>query len=340
MTKITTAFLFAASMSFIVACDPAEDPVTERSAEVEAPTEPGEAPDRDGHHGKRGDRAKFAAEKLCSEVACTDDQAAQVLALFTSRPHERRDKADREAHKTERDAAHKALADAFRAESFDASVLERVAPDRDHGDRDDHVIAFATELHAILTAEQRAKLADEIAERGPLFMGKGGHHGPKGHGPKDVDRGEHGDRVAKHVDKLCEQVTCTAEQETQLIATLAGAREARHAAREQHQEPDFTAVAELLRADTLDAAKLRATMDAAKAGHDARKAERGKQMGAVVAEIHAILTPEQRAIVADMIEQHGIGALMHGPRDGKRGKHGKRGKGKGKGKDKADNQLD
>ena len=336
MTKITTAFLFAASISFIAACDPAEDPVTERSAEVEAPTKPGEAHDRDGHHGKRGDRGKFAAEKLCSEIACTDDQAAQVLALFTSRPHERRDKADREAHKTERDAAHKALADAFRAESFDVSVLERVAPPRDHGDRDDHMIAFATELHAILTAEQRAKLADEVAERGPLFMGRGGHHGH--HGPKGVDGGEHGDRVAKHVDKLCEQVTCTAEQATQLTATLAGAREARHEAREQHDQPDFTAFAELFRADTLDAAKLRASMDAAKAEHDARKAERGKQMGAVVAEIHGILTPEQRAIVANMIEQHGIGALMHGPRDGKRGKHGKRGKGKGK--DKADNQLD
>ncbi len=335
MTK-SIAFLFAASMLFLTtACDPADEPTTERSAEIEVDAD---AEEPDGHHdGKHGEHAKFAVEKLCSELDCTETQATQIAELLAKK-HESRDEGDREARKTERDAANKVLADAFRADVFDASVLARAKPDR-HRDHEAHMLAMATELHALLTPEQRATLADKIQQDGPMFfVGKRGHgkHGEGPHGDKHPDKvdGPHGDpaeRVAGQVQHLCEKVICTAEQQAQLTELFTSEHQARHADKKQRPEADFSAVAALFRADTLDAAKLAETMAAAKADHEQRKAERDKGLAEHLASVHAILTPEQRAVLADLIEDKGLHALM----GGKHGKHGKRGK---HGKDRRDGQ--
>lgn len=340
MTKTSIAFLFAASMLFTTACDPAEEPTQDRAAQLDGELD-GDVEGED-HHGKPGERGKFAVEKLCSDLECSEAQVAQITELFAGN-HERRDDGDREAHKAARAEAHKLLAAAFRADVFDPAVLEQAKPEHDKaGDHEDRMLDVATQLHAILTPEQRAKLADQVEAGGPMFfMGKRGPgkrgpdgegpegHGPRGEGPDGVDgpHGEPGDRVAKHVSRLCEQVTCTAEQQASLTQTLTAAHEARRSEHEQRVEPDFSAVAELLRADTLDTAKLREVMDAGKAEHQARKAEHEQAFGEVVASVHAILTPEQRAIVAGAIEQDGLHALMGGKggKRGKGGKHGKRG---------------
>jgi Spy/CpxP family protein refolding chaperone len=334
----TNAFLFAVSLLslpvlFVTACDPAEEPTTERAAELESDVDAAEHDGHHGHHGKKGDHGKFAAEKLCSELECSEAQVAQINELFAGK-HEDRDhddrEGDREARKAARAEAHKLLADAFRADVFDPAVLERAKPEHE-GDREAHMIAFATELHAILTPAQRAKLADRVEDGGPMFFmghGKRGHgdkgpHGKRGpDGERPEGEGPHGDpaqRVAEHVEQLCERVTCTPEQQTQLTQSFTAAHEARRASHEPREKPDFSAVAALLRADTLDAAKLSETMAAGKAEHHAGKAEHGKAFGETLAQVHAILTPEQRAIVADMIEADGLHALIGG-------KHGKRGK--------------
>jgi Spy/CpxP family protein refolding chaperone len=324
MTK-SIAFVFATSMLFITtACDPADadDPVTERSAEVQSDPD---AEEPDGDHDKRGDHAKFVVDKLCSELECTEAQATKIAEVFAKK-HEKRDDKDREAHEVARAEANKALAAAFRADVFDASVLDRHKPDRD-GDHESKMITLTTELHAILTPEQRAKLADKVQQDGPLFfIGKRGHD-KHGESRPDKAEGPHGDpaeRVAQHVSHLCEKVTCTPEQQAQLTQALTAAHEARHAAKDQRSEPDFSAVAALLRADTLDAAKLTEALEAGKAEHEQRKVERDKAFGAIVGQVHAILTPEQRAIVADLIEDKGVHALM----GGRHGKHDKRGKGR------------
>jgi Spy/CpxP family protein refolding chaperone len=334
MTKTTTAFLFAASLLFTTACDPAEEPTTERAAELDSEID---APADDEAHGDkhgRGKHQKFAAEKLCSELECTEAQAAQISELFAGK-HEGRDEGDREARKAARAESNKLIAAAFRADSFDVAVLERAKPERE-GDHEARMLEFATELHAILTPAQRAKLAEHVEAGGPMFfMGKHGKrgphgdhhdgHGPHGEGPDGVE-GPHGDpaeRAAHHVERLCEKVTCTAEQRTELTQVFVSAKQARHEQHESREKPDFSAVGALLRADTLDAAKLSEVLAAGKAEHHARKAEHHEAFGETLAQVHAILTPEQRAIVADAIEADGLRSLMGG-KHGKHGKHGKR----------------
>jgi Spy/CpxP family protein refolding chaperone len=326
----TIALLFATTLMFTAtACDSPEEPVEDRAAELPE-DHPGDLDAKRDHHGKRGKHGKHnPAEKICSELECSDAQLAQIDELFAKR-HGERDEAAHEARKTARAEAHKAIADAFRADQFDVSVLDRVAPDHEHdgAERETKMLAFATELHAILTPEQRAKLADKIESGHPMmfFHGKRGHHFDKG----DFHKGDKGDgepdadRLASKVDRFCEPITCTAEQKTQLTATFEGVHEAKQEARAAHEadKPDLKPLADAFRAETLDEGKLRAAMTDGKVNMQERKAEHGKQFGTLLAEVHDILTPEQRAIVADMIEADGIHALM-GKRD-KDGKHGKR----------------
>jgi Spy/CpxP family protein refolding chaperone len=216
-------------------------------------------------------------------------------------------------------------------------VLDRVGPDpeRDGVDREAEMIEFATKLHAILTPEQRAELADKIAAGGPMLFGR--HHGPKGkhgqHGGKGDERGPAGEgkhdpaeRLARAVDRLCAPISCTAEQETQLTATFTGMHEAKREARAELEqgEPDFAPLAAAFGADTLDQAQLRAALAGGKVHMGERKAAHGEQLGVALAEIHDILTPEQRGIVADQIAAEGLRAVL-GKGDGH---HGKRGHGK------------
>lgn len=333
----TIALLFATTLMFTAtACDSTEEPVEERAAEI-PDAQPGEVgAKRDHHGGKHGKHNP--AEKLCAELECSDAQVAKIDELFASR-HEARDGDAHEARKAARAEAHKAIADAFRADEFDVAVLDRAAPEADHDgeDRAAKMVAFATELHAILTPEQRAKLADKIESGHPMLFG----HGKRGHGGKHGKWGKHGkkhgkdfaeqhdgdDRLAHAVDRFCEPITCTAEQETRLTATFQGVHEAHRDARAEHedgQKPDWKPLADAIRAETLDAGKLRAALPEGRGDKHERKADHMKAMGATLAEIHDILTPEQRAIVAAKIEADGLRAVMG--KDKHHGKHGKKGK--------------
>ena len=342
------ALLFASTLMFTVAaCDSTDETIEDRAAD--AP----DANDVAAHHGMgEGHHGKFnPADKLCAELECSEAQAVQVSELFATAHegrkdgHGDRDDAAREAHKAERVAANTAIADAFRADEFDASVLERARPERpdhdgdiDHMDHEAKMVEFAAELHAILTPAQRAELADKIEAGGPMFFGhhggKGGKHGGKGmegkHGKRDGDKAERdpAERLAKKVDALCEPITCTPEQKTQLTSTFEGIHQAHSAARTERQanKPDFKPLADLFRAETFDQAKVRAVMAEHKADKQDRKAEHGQEFGSVLAEIHDILTPEQRGILADKIAADGLHSIMGGGH-GKKG-HGKKGHGK------------
>ncbi|HLT35283.1 MAG TPA: hypothetical protein VK034_03335, partial [Enhygromyxa sp.] len=127
------SLLFTATLMFTVAAcdsDPIDAPVEDRAAEATPDQVQAE------HHGKRGKHGKHnPAEKLCNLLECSDAQAAQIDELFAKR-HEGRDHGAHEARKAARAEAHKAIADAFRADEFDASVLDRVKPDHDRDDAD------------------------------------------------------------------------------------------------------------------------------------------------------------------------------------------------------------
>jgi Spy/CpxP family protein refolding chaperone len=340
----TIALLFATTLIFTLnACDSGdENPVEERAAEATDAVGPDGLARKHGKHGKHGKHNP--ADRLCAELECTDAQAAEIAALMSDlRPE--RDAAAHEARKAARGEAHEAIAAAFRAESFDVSVLERVAPERgDEREREAKMLSFATELHALLTPEQRAKLADRVAEGGPMLFGhhkrgKGKHgkhgdwNGKKAHEGEGEAKRDPAEKIAAKVGKFCEPIACTEAQVGQLTATFTDAHAARRAARAEHEadKPDFAPVAELLRADTLDQAKLRVAMAERRAEGGEHKGARAEHMGALLAEVHGILTPEQRAIVADKIAAEGIHGLLgkggKGHEGGKhRGKHGGKGK--------------
>jgi Spy/CpxP family protein refolding chaperone len=310
-----TALVIAASMLFTtVACDSAEDQVEDGAVEAPA-TDPADIRAERGHHGKR----RNAADKLCAELECSEGQASEISELFARR-HESRDSADHQARKAARAETHQVLADAFRAATFDPAVLERAKPERDGGDHETKILAFATELHGLLTPEQRAKLGDKIEAHGPMFLagrGKMGKHGKMGKMGKMGKRGDKAkpdpaERLAHKVDRLCEPVSCTDEQKTRLTATFEGMHQARRDARAERKadKPDFSGLADAFRAETLDEAQLRAHLAEARQQMHDRKADRGKAFGRVVAEIHDILTPEQRAIIAQKIEADGLRAVM------------------------------
>jgi Spy/CpxP family protein refolding chaperone len=161
----------------------------------------------------------------------------------------------------------------------------------------------------------------------------GGKHGGKMHGkhggPDGVAKGgdeakrDPAEHLAKKVDALCEPITCTAEQKTQLTSTFEGVHQAHRDARAEHQanKPDFKPLADLFRAETFDQAKVRAVLAEGKTHMQDRKAEHGQEFGSVLAEIHDILTPEQRGILADKIAADGLHSIMGG--------HGKQGHGEG-----------
>lgn len=333
MTR-TIALLFATTMMFTLsACDTGdEDTVEDRAAEQPDAGSPDAVAGKRGPHGKHN-----PADRLCAELECTDAQATEIAALFEDlRPE--RDDAAREAHKAARADAHKALADAFRADDFDPSVLAKAAPPRDRAEHEDKMVDLAVELHKILTPEQRAKLADKIAAGGPMMFGhhgmkggKHGKHGGEGHGEwKGEGKPDPAERIAHKVEEFCEPIACTEAQVGQLTATFTGAHEARRDARAERKadKPDLSPVADLFRADTLDQAALRAAF-ASVHPPEGREGGHAEQAGALLGEIHGILTPEQRATVADKIEAEGPHAVMGGKHGGKHGNKGKRGHGRG-----------
>ena len=330
-----------------VACD--SEPVDERSGES-ALLDDGEAleaadadevdANTDDHRSAKRGRRGPPAERLCADIGCTDEQTAAITELFAkNRPA----KGDRQAAKEKGAERRTALAEAFRAGTLSADAMFGQRPAKSGNNRAEMLV----ELHALLTVDQREQAADMIAERGPrLFSGKG-KRGPKGKRGAKGKRGDKGKRGAKHhdgdksgahegrlaaksgpksgkrIERLCAKVECTDEQRSTLLAQAAelhpapkGDREARKA---EHKAAN-AALASAFRGDSFSTADLEGFGAGAKAKLEAKR----EAKSAMVIALQEVLTTEQRAVVADMIAERGLGSVMGGKR-GKHSKHGKRG---------------
>lgn len=130
----------------------------------------------------------------------------------------------------------------------------------------------------------------------------------------DASAGGHrGDRGAK----MCERLECTAAQKAQLTQIREAHKPAMKAEREAIRDLKQQLVAEYQK-DRFDAAKVAALREQI----DARKAAAKRDREAMKAKVEAILTPAQRAKLAELKAQH------RGPK----GKGHHRGPGRGHGK--------
>lgn len=322
---MTKRILLCLPILFTLACDTDEDTTEARAAELQseqAADEPGD------HHGPKG-HAKML-DRLCDELACSDDQREAIgeLVAAAKRDHEGPDA-------SERAALNEALATAFRSDTFDPSALPQPSDD-DHVARRTEMATLIVGIHGILTSEQRVALADKVeSSEGPLMLLGGGKHGGK-HGKgkhgkgktaeaseqsEQRERGPEGEArefdPAKHaerkVEHLCELVTCSDEQQTKLETVVADAMaDMAPPAPPKVDDAAKTKLAAALRADSLTVAELEPLLDAMRPA----KPDKHAQMGELLVSIHALLSAEQREIVADELAEHGPRALM-----GKGGKH-------------------
>lgn len=302
-------FLLPAAL-LVAACDRDElenpEPLDDRAAEA-APSDDDDGPTREQAH-QRGKGHKL--ERLCEKLECTDDQRVRIEGLadrlWTERPEPAGDV----------DAANRALAKAFGGDAFSTTDLQafRTAVGPDVDEMDALLVEAVGELHGILDAEQRAQLAEKIERHGLPFAGG---RGPRHDGP----RGE--DRAAELAQRLCGAITCTDEQAAR-IASLVQARP------EPGQVPkaDREALAGAFRGESLSDDAVNAYLDAAA---KVRAGDRAA-MEARVVELHGLLTPQQRATLAERIAEDGPRALgllgkgPHGPHGKKHGRGGKKGR--------------
>ncbi len=118
----------------------------------------------------------------------------------------------------------------------------------------------------------------------------GGHHGGHHGGPA---------MMGKHLDKMLDQIDATPEQRAQITAIkdrLVASHEARmQGDRQQHKQE----MVEFWRQNNPNPAEIRARIDEK---FEQRKAAAYEMADAMI-EVHRILTPEQRAEVAQMMEK-------------------------------------
>lgn len=297
-----TALFFAALA--LAACDSEpDDPSEARLAELDADAELDdlEAPQEGRHrkHGKRHGSHEGPSSEICEAIACTDAQQERVKTIF-ARPErgERPEHGERPDH-SEADAT---LAKAFATADFaEADLLAWLEQMPARPDRQSHRFDAMSELHTILTAEQRTALAAKVSA-GEVFAGRGERHGK--HERSEGD--EHHNRRLAH---FCEPLDCSDAQQAELAGVFAKKHESR-------PDPQVRrdAIAAAFGSETFDTEALRESCEhdpAAKAG--------------AIAEVHAVLTAEQRSILAERIAEDGPRALM-----GKGGKHGRHGKRRGR----------
>lgn len=291
--------------ALVLACDRDDDAEEARSAEQ---ADDDDAADGDHHRGKS------PAAKLCAAVECTDAQRTTITGLLADSKHERPDGATFAT-------ANGELAGAFRDPDFEAADLAAWRDAVHGGEAPKLSPATIVAVHTALDARQRGVLADLLEDRGPgMFFGKRGgkgHHGKGGKPDKKAGKGDTGGRGPEHaIESLCERVSCSAEQRTQITAALEGARPER-----KRDEAADKTMAAAFRADQLAVADVEAYLDGMTKHHEAEATERD----AAIVTVHRVLTAEQRATLATDIAEHGPRGLMKGGRGG----HGKRGGKKG-----------
>lgn len=149
-------------------------------------------PNPAGGRGADGHRGGF-----CAKISCTDAQREEFKQIKKELRSD--SKADREAIKR----LHKQMAAEFAKDSPDEATMRRIASQVQTHEQELRERGFDAmmEIHALLDAEQRAKVAEVMEHRGPRALmhgrrGKHGKHGKKGKrgegrrgGPSEVAAG-------------------------------------------------------------------------------------------------------------------------------------------------------
>ena len=270
------------------ACDSEpEDADEARYAELAEPDEASDAPPH------RGMRHRNPVEDVCGVVECTDVQRNQLEVAFVPPP-----RPDREARR----AADATLAEAFASEEFSVADLEARASLRARPEPG-HRLQMLGTLHGVLTPAQRTTFADALAE-GSVF--EHGKHRGKRHHRADPERRA---RMAAH---LCIELECDDGQAEKVAAIVS--REPTAKLDPKAHDAFRATVAEAFATEDFDADALAKQRPGDPRAHHAEKAAR-------VVEIHGLLTPEQRASVAERIAEQGPRALLGGRGRGHRGPH-------------------
>lgn len=297
-----TALFFAALA--LAACDSEpDDPSEARLAELDAQDELDdlETPEQGRHrkHGKRHRSHEGPSAEICEAIACTDAQQEQVKAIFARPERGERPEHGERPGSSEADAA---LAKAFATTDFgEADLLAWSEQMPARPDRQSHRFDAMSELHTILTSEQRTALAGKVSA-GEVFAGRG-----EGHRKHERSDGE--EHKSRQLEHFCEPLDCSDAQQAELAEVF----EKKHDSRPDPQARR-DAIAAAFGSDTFDAEALRESCE-----HDP-----ADKAGTMV-EVHAVLTAEQRSIMAERIAERGPRALM-----GRGGKHGRHGKHRGR----------
>ena len=130
-----------------------------------------------------------------------------------------------------------------------------------------------------------------------------GHHGDDGH----HGFGHHGADPDKMLARIDRHLDLDASQEERVGAILKERAESMQAMRDEHAQ----GLRELIVADSIEAADVLRVLDARPEPAELRERMRG-ELAETAAAIHAVLTPEQRQLAADMIaERDGHGRHGH-----------------------------
>ena len=251
----------------------------------------------------RQERIDRKSAALCDDLECTDAQRKKVAKLVT----ENRLGGLRMTTGLPGDhEATKALAEAFRGDTLAASAFvafraaETEARAKAEAKRREGTATALVGLHGELTAEQRKKLAAMVTEEGLRFLRSPRRPGARAGArrrPPDADR-----RAERMALRLCKQVTCRADQSLALETTLAKLTVERN----EDDPVANAALANAVQGDTLDPS----AVDAFFSTTDDRRTAAESANDAVWVELHGALDSEQRATLADLVAEHGIGALM------------------------------
>ena len=255
---------------------------------------------------KRHKKAERRVARLCETVGCDDEQRAALLA---ARPGPDGERGARREAVTQ---ARRDFAAAFRTEGFAGSDVARFNDAR-KGAKPDRATARLerhAQVHEILRPEQREKLAQRL-ESAPR---RGGHAGAGGAKKR---RGSQDDPTrppagAHAAERLCAQLECSGEQIQQIGALFATrheqAREAigrRRSSEGQAREAaggKRAEVARMMRAESFDDSEVRARLEARQSRQDEKSGLREGATTELLVGIHALLTPVQRAKLAELIE--------------------------------------
>lgn len=227
----------------------------------------------------------------------------------------------REGEPPKKPAMFAALAEGVRAGSIDKAAIEaKLGKD---GAMEEHRARMAealSTLHATLTKEQRRELVDAIAakmdEKGPRG-GKGDWDG-KGHGGKGKHggRGDHGMKGGP-LGLMLRDLNLTDEQQAKIDQALEANRPS-EADREEKKEAFEAMRAEgKARLQSFAADSFDAKAFLAEGGKMGPKAHLDRMITSLAA-IVPVLTPEQRATLADRLEKGPMGMHERGEKRGDR----------------------